>query len=255
MAGPLATGLQPASAFGGKPANRFAQVLRDQPLAFGRRDFFAVQFAHIKTVDRRAAFGHDAGADNVHRQFKKGLGDRIEQAELVFGFDLDERARLGGLVVEMNLRRHLLADIGVIDRTVRDLTGDEGGQIHGLPVQDFFQQSGKFVVLFARPQIAGAGVVDEKVVERDAVGARENLRAQDVQPGGAQRAGDLAEQSGPVPGADFDDVVTPVRFVQPRRHGRQGAVALLDEPVHEPVGEFEVVENLPGGVDLKIAGR
>ena len=52
--------------------------------------------------------------------------------------------------------------------------------------QNFFQQFGKFIVLLARGQVAGARVVDKKCVERDAVGARENLRAQDVQPGGAQ---------------------------------------------------------------------
>ena len=68
----------------------------------------------------------------------------------------------------------------------RDLPGDERGQVHRLAVQDFFEQPGKFIVLLARGQIAGAGVVDEKSVERDAIGAGENLRAEDVQAGGAE---------------------------------------------------------------------
>ena len=41
----------------------------------------------------------------------------------------------------------------------------------------------------------------------------------------------------------------------PRGHGREGAVVLQDEPMHETVGEFEVVEDFPGGVDLEIARR
>ncbi len=90
-----------------------AVCLRSIAAVPGRDDFSAVQFAHIKTVNRRAAFGHDARAGNVHRQFGKRLRNRVEQAQLVFGFNLDERARFGSLVVEINFRRHPLARVGL----------------------------------------------------------------------------------------------------------------------------------------------
>ena len=59
--------------------------------------------------------------DNVQRQFGKRLGNRVKQAEAVLGFNFDERARFGGLVVEMNLRRHPLAGVGLINRLAGDL--------------------------------------------------------------------------------------------------------------------------------------
>ena len=70
----------------------------------GDSDFPAVQFAHVKTVNRRAAFGHDARPGDVHRQSGKRLGNGVEQSKLVLGLDLDERARFGSVVVEMNFR-------------------------------------------------------------------------------------------------------------------------------------------------------
>ncbi len=132
---------------------------------------------------------------------------------------------------------------------------DERAQVNLLSGQDFSEQRGELLVLFARGEVAGARVVDEKFIQRNAVGARENLRAQDVQPARAQRSGNLAEQPGAVPCADFDEVVAAVRLVQPCGHGREGAVAFEDQPVHEPVRKFQVVENFLHGVDFKITRR
>ena len=88
--------------------------------------------------------------DDVHRQFGKRLGNRVKQAQTVLGFNLDERARLGSLVVKMDLRRHAFAGVGLINRAVGDLARDERGQVNVLAGQNFFQQLGKFVVLLAR---------------------------------------------------------------------------------------------------------
>ena len=55
----------------------------------------------------------------------------------------------------------------------------------------------------------------------------------------------LAAVIGPRSGSPFSQAVT----------GSEGAVVLLDEPVHEPVGEFEVVNDFPGGVNFEVARR
>ena len=107
-------------------------------------------------------------------------------------------------------------------------------------------------MLLARGEVAGLGVVDKKFVEHDAVAARKNLRAENVQPDGAERAGDFAEQPGAVPGANLDEVVTAVGFILPRRGGRQHAFLFQNLPAHETVCQFEIVENVPRRVNFKI---
>ena len=129
------------------------------------------------------------------------------------------------------------------------------GRSTSSPFRTFSSSSANLSCCSRGGEIAGAAVVDEKCVEHDAVGAGENLRAENVQPGGAERAGDFAEQPGAVPGADFDDVVAAVGFVLPGRHGRQHAVVFQNLPAHEAVRQFEVVEDFLGGVDLKITRR
>ena len=65
----------------------------------------------------------------------------------------------------------------------------------------------------------------------------------------------LPNKPGAVPCADFDEVVAAVGFVQPRGHGRERAVVFADQPVHETVREFQVVEDFSGRVDFKIPRR
>ena len=46
----------------------FAQTIFNQHPPFRRNDLASVQFPHVKTVNGRAAFGHDARGGNVQRQ-------------------------------------------------------------------------------------------------------------------------------------------------------------------------------------------
>ena len=129
------------------------------------------------------------------------------------------------------------------------------GRSTSSPINTFSSSSANWSCCSRAARLPVRAVVDKKRVERDAVGAGENLRAQNVQPGGAQRAGDFAEQSGAVPGADFDDIVAAVGFIQPGGHGRQRAVVFEDQLVHETVREFEIVQNFLRRVNLEIPRR
>ena len=133
----------------------------------GGHHLASVRFAHVKTVNRRAAFGDDARGGNIQIELGEHPRNGVEQAQAVFGLNFDERARIGNFIVEMNLRRNPLAGISLINRPRNDLPGNERGQIHSFVVQHLVEQAVKFVVLLARGEVAGLGVVDEKFVEHD----------------------------------------------------------------------------------------
>src|SRR5208283_3497093 len=232
-----------------------AQAVLNHQLAFGGHHLATVEFVHVKSVNGRAAFGDDARGGNVQRKFGERLRNHIKQAEAVLGFDLNQRARVGGPVVEINLRRQALAGVGRIGRLAVDFARDERRQVDVFVIQNLFEQRGEFVLALARREVAGFGVVDEKFVERDAIAARKNLRTENVQPDGAERAGDFAEQPGTIPGANLDEIVTAVGFILPGRRGRQHAVAFQNLPVHETVRQFEVVGNILRRVNFKIPLR
>jgi hypothetical protein len=98
-------------------------------------------------------------------------------------------------------------------------------------------------------------VVDKKRVQHHAVGAGENLRAQNVQAGGAQGPGDFAEQPRAVPGADFHQAVAAVPLVNPRRDRGEHALAFKNQPAHETVDQRHVLRDLGGRVHLEIPLR
>ena len=70
------------------------------PLSFRGKNLAATQLPDVEAVDDRPTFGADLGAANIQGQFGQGLGDRIKQADTVFGFDLNDGAGVGGIVVE-----------------------------------------------------------------------------------------------------------------------------------------------------------
>ena len=93
-------------------------------------------------------------------------------------------------------------------------------------------------------------------VQHDTVGARENLRAEDVQPCAGERAGEFSEQARAVPGADRHARATAVRLVLPLDGGRKRDVRIVAEKAaHEAVREREVGDDFRRGVDEEIARR
>src|ERR1035438_2873766 len=93
-----------------------AEPLCDGLLAVGLEDFGAGQLADVKAVYGGAAFGADLGGGDVQGELGQRLGDDVEEADAVFGFDLDDGAGFGGVVVEADLGRDVFARVGLIKR-------------------------------------------------------------------------------------------------------------------------------------------
>ncbi len=186
----------------------------------GDSDFSAVQFAHIKTVNRRAAFGHDARRRQCPPPVRQTSGKSRRATPA--GPRSQSRSACASRkrhcqneFPSASARRHRPHRPAgcVIWRAM------SAGRSTGSPFRTFSSSSANLSCCSRAARLPVRRVVDEKGVQRDAVGARENLRAQNVQPGGAQRTGDFAEQSGAVPGANFDDVVAAVA-VRPATRSR-----------------------------------
>src|ERR1039458_7597237 len=232
-----------------------AQAVLNHQLAFGGHHLAPVEFVHVKSVNGRTGFGDDARGGNVQREFGERLRNHIKQAEAVLGFDLHQRARVGGPVVEINLRRQALAGVGLIGRLAVDFARDERRQVNVFVIQNLSEQRGEFVLALVRRGVAGFGGVDDKFVEPYPIAAGKNWRTEDVQPDSAERAGNFAEQPGAIPGANLDEVVTAVGFILPGRRGRQHAVVFQNLLAHEVVRQFEVVANVLRRVNFKITLR
>ena len=207
----------------------------------------------VENINGRALFRADLRGGNVQLQRGERFRDGVEQADAILGFNFDDGAGFGRLVVEMKDRGDPFAGIALVERAGVLMPGDEGLEVEVLAGQHLVQHLPEFFALAAVGQVARAGVRHKKRVQRDAVGARENLRAENVQARRAERAGDLAEQAGAVPGADFDGVAAAVRFVAPVQLRCEQVVIVGDLVPHEGMGQVEILENFRRGMNLEIA--
>ena len=107
----------------------------------------------------------------------------------------------------------------------------------------------------ARDQRSAVRFRDIEGVEHDAIGAGETLRAENVDAGGAERAGDFAEEPEPVPRADFQRGVTAVRLVMPIDHRGQWVLLVRNLQPHKPMHQNHIVQCLLGRVNLEVARR
>ena len=153
----------------------------------------------IEGVYGRAALGANLGTGDVEVQVGQGPGNGVEEADAVFGFDLDDGPGSGGFVVEEDLGRDVLAGIGGVKRAGDLLAADQGGEINLLTGRGLVEDAFEAFALVGAGEVAGEGVGDEVAVQDEAVGAGEDLGGEDVEAGGAEGAGDLAEQAGAVP--------------------------------------------------------
>src|SRR5438034_7327434 len=87
-----------------EPGNGCTQPSFNFPLPLGAEDFASVPFAHIKAVDGGAFLGADFRHGNVQFQFGQRLRNGVEQTDVVFGLDVNHRARVGRFVVEARKR-------------------------------------------------------------------------------------------------------------------------------------------------------
>src|SRR2546425_772882 len=168
-----------------EPGNGRAQPSFDFALPLGAEDFASVAFAHIKAVDRGAFLGADFRHGNVQIQLGQRLRNGVQQTNVVFGLDVNHRARVGRLVVEADDRGDAFASERLIERLRDALPGDERGQIN-FAGQRLVQELFEPVALVLAGEQTGFRVDDIKGVENDAVVAAENLRVENVQPCGGE---------------------------------------------------------------------
>src|SRR5438874_1541292 len=103
-----------------------AKALFDYALAALSSDFGSIQFTGVKRIDRRALFREDFGRGNIDIHFAQSLRNRVQQPDPVFGLDFDDGTRLGGLIIETDLRDNAFAGVSVIGGASDLLFGDQG---------------------------------------------------------------------------------------------------------------------------------
>src|SRR5258705_169736 len=151
-----------------EPGNGGAQLSFNSPLPLDAEDFASVAFAHIKAVDRGAFLGADFRHGYVQIQLGQRLRNGVEQSDVVLGLEINDRAGVGGFVVEANDRGNALARERLKERLRDALQGDERGQIDFAGqrlVQEFFEP----VALVLDGEQTGFRVDDIKGVENKAV--------------------------------------------------------------------------------------
>src|ERR1039458_5181168 len=82
-----------------------AEPAFDGAVPFGLDHLAAGQFAHVEVVQGGSAFGANLRGGDVQGKLGQGLRDGVEQADAVFGLNLDESAGFGSFVVEADLDR------------------------------------------------------------------------------------------------------------------------------------------------------
>src|ERR1035437_9840797 len=234
--------------------NGLAELAFDGAVSFGLDHLAAGQFAHVEVVQGGSAFGANLRGGDVQGELGQGLRDRVEQADAVFGLNLDESAGFGSFVVEADLGGNLLAGVGLVNRAGELLPSNQGREIHLFAGQRFVEDAFEALALVGAGEVAGDGVGHAVGVQRDAVSAGEDLGAEDVQVGSAEGAGDLAEEAGAVPGADFHRVVAAVGLVVPVDDGGQRVFLFGDLSAHELVRAKQIGQDVLGRMNLEVAG-
>src|ERR1035437_2792730 len=197
--------------------NGVAEPAFDGAVSFRLDHLAAGQFADVEVVQGGSALSANLRGGDVEGKLRQGLRDGVEQADAVFGFNLNEGAGFGSFIVEADLGGNLLAGVSLVNRAGELLPSNQGLKIHLFAGQGFVDDAFEALALVGAGQIAGDGVGHAVGIQRDAVGAGEDLGAEDIQAGGAEGAGDLAEEAGAIPGADFHGVVAAVGLIVDRK--------------------------------------
>src|ERR1039458_1408793 len=160
--------------------NGVAEPAFDGAVSFGLDHLAAGQFADVEVVQCGSAFGANLRGGDVQGKLGQGLRDGVEQTDAVFGLNLDESAGCGGFVVETDLGGNLLAGVGLVNRAGELLPSNQGRKIHLLASQGFVDDAFEALALIGAGQVSGDGVGHAVGVQRDAVGAGEDLGAEDT---------------------------------------------------------------------------
>ena len=221
----------------------------------------------IEGVEGDAALRVDAGKRDVEAVVVDGLGEAVEQADLVMRLDVDDGALHRELVIDLDRGR----EGGVQGVALRRVAagGDFLGLGDNLGVEILvldergLDRARKGLHGSLALHDAAAGLDDIERVDGDVVGARDDLGAENVQAGHAEAAGQFVEEAGAVPGDDVHHREAAVEIVLPFDDGpeRTDGVRLADG-LEEAVDHLDVqgdfagfsVEKIPLREQVEVGG-
>ena len=221
-------------------------------LSFGVPNFFALGVFHIKAVDSRAAFGADFGKREVEFKLRQGGGDEIQQADAVFGVNVDDGSAFGGLIVELDASGNRFVFERLIEPGRLGRFGDEAVKMD-LVHEDFGRVGVKGISTLRTNKGAGDGVDNGKGVQDDSVASREDFGAEDVDAGGRQGAGKFGEDARIIPSGDVQNGVAAVSRLAPGDNRVQRMFAKSSLPAHEAVDAANVGQDFSGPIGVEVA--
>ena len=221
-------------------------------LRFGVPDFFALCVFHIKTVDGRASFSADFGKREVEFKLCQGGGDKIKQADAVFGVDIDDGSAFGGLIVKLDAGGNRFVFERLIERGRLGRLSDKAFEMD-LVHEDFGRVGVKGIPTLRANKRAGDSVDNGKGVQDDSIASREDFGAEDVDAAGGQSAGKLGEDARIIPSGDAQNGVAAISRLAPGDDRVQRMFAKSGLPAHEAVDAANVGQDFSGPVGVEIA--
>src|SRR5438093_12515725 len=88
--------------FGIQRMNRVAQFALERALPLWRQNLCPLQLTKIKAVDRSSFLSANFCGRDINIQLTQCLRNGVEQPEAVFGFDFEQRAAFGNLIIEVD---------------------------------------------------------------------------------------------------------------------------------------------------------
>ena len=221
-------------------------------LSFGVSNFFTLCVFYIEAVDGGASFGADFGEREVEFKLCQSGGDKVKQADAVFGVDVDNGSAFGGMIVELNAGWNRFVFERLIERGRLGRLGDEAVEVD-LVHEDFGHVGVKGISALWADKRTGDGVDDGEGIQDDSVGSGEDFGAEDVDAGGCKGADKLGEDAGIVPSGDVQNGVASVSRLAPGDDRVQRMLAQSGLPAHEAVNAVDVGQNFSGPVGVEVA--
>ena len=183
-------------------------------LSFRVSNFFALGVFYIEAVDGGASLGADFGKREVEFKLCQGSGDKVKQADAVFGVDVDDGSAFGGMIVELNAGWNCFVFERLIEGGLFGRLGDEAVEVD-LVHEDFGRVGVERISALRADKRTGDGVNDGEGVQDDSVGSGKDFGAEDVDAGGCKGAGKFGEDAGIVPSGDVQNGVASVSRLAP----------------------------------------
>lgn len=205
----------------------------------------------VEGVDSATFFRADFSDDDIEAELSEFAGDDVEQADAIFGFDFDEGVGVGGLIVDTDDGGDEFVSDGC-EAICRGFTlAEERAEIE-VTDERFAENFFELLAFFFGDEGAGAGIGDVEGIEDDPIATSEDLGGENVEADGGEGAGDFAEQTGAVPGADFDDGIAAIAFDVPADDGFEGFILFAELVVHESVSLAEVCDDFLWRIDAEV---